>query len=614
MEEKANKVNYEALGLMCGIECHQQLEGRKLFCECPTLIKEENPDFTFTRRLRAVAGELGKADIAAMQEMQKGKYFLYEAYKDCDCLVEMDETPPRQVNEEALVTTLQVSKLLNARVLDGVQVMRKTVVDGSNTSGFQRTALVAVDGYLDTSNGRVGVPTITLEEDAARTVKNNPEHTVYRLDRLGIPLIELGTTANIASPEHCKEVAEMIGMLIRSTGKAKRGIGTIRQDVNVSIKGGARVEIKGAQELTLLPKLVELEAARQQALILIEKELKNISVQLEIKDVTTIMENAESKIIQKALGNNGVVLGLKLQKCDGILGREIQPGKRFGTECSERAKVIAGVGGIFHSDEELQKYGITEHHATEICSVLECSQGDAFVLVADSREKAEKALKAVADRINEAAQGVPSEVRKANEDGTTSYLRPMPGAARMYPETDIPLIPIPAEFIAKLEVPELIGKKIERYQKLGLGKDLAELTAKSEMPFLFDRCIAQFPKLKPSYIAEVLMTSARTIRRELNIEISPSDEDYTALFIAINKNEITKESVIDILKEKRPVAEIISNYKSISTEEVKEIIEKIIAANPEMPLNALIGKAMQELRGKAPGKLVVDMIKELGGK
>src|SRR3990167_7412137 len=229
------ELDYQKLGFKCGLEIHQQLEGKKLFCECPTINSNSEPNVKFERRLRAVAGETGEIDIAAKHEMQKGKKFIYEADSNDTCLVEYDEEPPHELNKQALETTLKIALLLNAKIIDEIQVMRKTVVDGSNVSGFQRTALVAMDGFIETSQGKVTIPTICLEEEAAQKLEEDSDFVKYRLDRLGIPLIEIATGTEIKNPEHARETASMIGMVLRSVDGVKRGLGTIRQDVNVSI-------------------------------------------------------------------------------------------------------------------------------------------------------------------------------------------------------------------------------------------------------------------------------------------------------------------------------------------------------------------------------------------
>ena len=257
-------LNYEKLGFMCGLEIHRQLETRKLFCKCPSIVHDEGePDFVVKRRLKASAGESGEIDTAALFEEKKGKEYIYEGKKTSSCLIELDEEPPIGPDHEALMAALEISLLLNAKPVDEVTFMRKIVIDGSNVSGFQRTALIATNGHIDTSLGKVPIPTICLEEEAAQKVEGEKDFVRYRIDRLGVALIEIATDASIKNPEHAKETAELIGKTIKSTGKVKSGIGTIRQDVNVSIRDRSRVEVKGFQELKSIPLVDETEVKRQ---------------------------------------------------------------------------------------------------------------------------------------------------------------------------------------------------------------------------------------------------------------------------------------------------------------------------------------------------------------
>ena len=603
--------NWQDLGLKCGIEIHQQLEGQKLFCKCPTQLRDDEPDTIFVRKIRASAGELGQIDKAAEQEMKKDKHFIYQAYNDTNCLVEMDEQPPLPVSKENLETTLTVAKLLKAKFVDEIQFMRKTIVNGSTTSGFQRTALIAQNGTITSETGTVKIPTIILEEEAAKEISQDKTSVTFRLDRLGIPLIEISTSPDIKTPEHCKEIAEKIGLLLRSTGKAKRGLGTIRQDVNVSIKDGTRVEIKGAQDLRALPKLVETEAFRQKKLLEIQQELRKRNakeIQLKIIDVTNILQHSGSKIINKAIQQGAKVLATKLPEFAGLLGKETQPGKRLGTEMSERAKIIAGINGIFHSDE-LPAYGIEQREIDELKGSLVCKQTDAFVIIADEKQRAERALTAVVQRANETMMGVPSEVRKANDDGTTSYLRPMPGASRMYPETDVQPIIISKKQTDEIKLPELIEDKVHRYETFGLNKDIAQTLAKTDKTTFFETAVKQYRKIKPAYIAELLIGAEKAVKTQFNTDINPTEEDFTTLFQALDKGEIAKENAITILKENKPVVDIIHNYKLISDSELKEILHSIVEQNKDLPFNALIGKAMQQLRGKAEGKKIAEILK-----
>ncbi|MBS3148579.1 Glu-tRNA(Gln) amidotransferase subunit GatE [Candidatus Woesearchaeota archaeon] len=599
--------------ITCGLEIHQQLNTKKLFCECESLVQEKEPDFTIKRKLRAVVGESGEIDVSAAQQAMKGKTYTYECYDQNCCLIELDEEPPRNIRLEAVNAAIQAGKLLDARFVDEAQTMRKTVVDGSNTSGFQRTTLIAHNGKLLTKHGTVNIPTIIVEEDSARLIKEDSESTTFRLDRLGIPLLEISTGPDIHTPEQAQEVAEQLGLLLRSSPYAKRGLGTIRQDVNVSIPGGTRVEIKGAQDLKMLPKLIEVEASRQAKLLEIASTLKKKGVKdvlCQIHDLTIALKNTQSKILLNALTTGGAILGIKLSSFKGLLGLEVAPGKRLGTELSEHGKTAAGIGGLFHSDE-LPNYGITQQEVELVIKHLDIGTNDAFILVADKKEKAEKALYAVIARAQDALLGVPKEVRRANEDGTTTFLRRMPGAARMYPETDCLPISLTKELIDSVDVPELIEHKIGRYEKMGLAKDLAELCAKSDKTELFDEFVKSFKQLKPAYIAEVILTSERNIKRQFNIEINPSNEDYCELLLSVEHDKISKESVLDILKENKPINTVIHKYHVLSDSQLQIELKKIIDENKGKPYNALIGEAMKKLRGKASGQKIAEMLKRL---
>jgi len=260
--------DYQKIGFKCGIEIHNRLNTKtKLFCGCKPTFSGNKLSSLIKRKLRAVAGELGQVDVAALYEYLRDRTFFYNCYPDETCLIETDEEPPHALNKEALEVVLQVALLLKAEIPDEIHIMRKTVIDGSNTCGFQRTAIVGMNGVLETTKGKVRITNICLEEESSGIVKQEGNEITYRLDRLGIPLIEIGTAPDIKDPEHAKEVAEKLGMLIRSTGKSQRGIGVTRQDVNVSIAKGARVEVKGVQELDAIPEIIENEIKRQQELI-----------------------------------------------------------------------------------------------------------------------------------------------------------------------------------------------------------------------------------------------------------------------------------------------------------------------------------------------------------
>jgi len=605
-------MSLEKLGLKCGIEIHQQLEGKKLFCNCPTLIRDDTPDFQITRVLRASAGESGEIDIAAKQEQLKQKQFIYQGYHDTTCLVETDSEPPHPLNQDALYTVLQFSKLTNANIIPIVQIMRKTVIDGSNTSGFQRTALVARNGLISTSEGDVRITGINIEEDACKIIEEKADQKIYRLDRLGIPLIEIGTAPDIKTPQQCLESAKKIGLLLRSLPGVKRGLGTIRQDVNVSIIGGTRVEIKGAQELRLLPLYVELEAKRQQELLKLRDELKDAHTKLnplEIIDITGLFLKSQAKIILKTIEKNGKILAIRVNWFSGIVGRELVPNYRIGTELSGRAKIKAGVGGIFHSDE-LPNYGITAEETQVIRRMLNCTDKDAFILVADQESKATIALNAVYERLQELWLGVPKEVRKANSDGTSAYMRPMPGAARMYPETDIPLV---KPDTTKITIPETLEEKAQRYQQqFQLSKDLAEFIAKSEHMPLFEELQQKYPSLKPAFIAETLTSTPFELKRKYNTDPDLLTEDnFRNLFLYLSQDKIHKDIVLDVLLDMVKGTFNIQKYAKLSTEELHKGINEVIQQNPNAPFSALMGLCIKKFQGKASGQFISEELKRI---
>ncbi|WP_324735639.1 Glu-tRNA(Gln) amidotransferase subunit GatE [Thermococcus sp. SY098] len=619
------ELNYKEIGLKVGLEIHRQLDTKKLFSPVPSELHEE-VDFTFQRRLRPTMSELGEIDQAALEEFKKGKTYVYEGnYKFSD-LVYMDEEPPHMPDEEALRVALQIAYLLNATPVDEVHFMRKIVIDGSNVSGFQRTAIIAMNGKVDTPWGSVGIPTICLEEDAARIIEREDGKVIYRIDRLGIPLVEIATTPDIHHPEQAKVVAKYIGDALRATRKVKRGLGTIRQDLNVSIKGGARIEIKGVQELDMIPIIIEREVMRQLNLLKIRDELKKRGadeedLKEEFYDVTDIFENTQSKIIARAIKKGGKVLALKLPKFRGLIGYEIQPGRRLGTEMADRAKKY--VKGIFHIDE-LPNYGITQEEVDAIIERLGLGEQDAFVLVAAEEEIAKKALREVLQRAKEALYGVPEETRRALPDGNTQYMRPLPGKARMYPETDIPPILITKEMKGEIlaNLPELPQAKVERYvREFKIDKSLAKTLVDDERDELFEELIEM--GVKPSLAASILVVVLKGLKKEVPID-NITDKHIKEAFKLYLDNKIAKEAFEEIFKElalhPEKSAFQVAEEKGLtllSPEEVEKIIDEIIQQNIDVikakgmgAMGMLMGRAMAKLRGKADGKLVSQLVRK----
>jgi glutamyl-tRNA(Gln) amidotransferase subunit E len=624
-------IDYSKIGLKAGLEVHQQLDtAAKLFCSCkPQLFKGE-PEVTFLRRLRPTQSELGQVDPAALFEFQKGVKILYEATRETACLVEMDEEPPHDLNGEAVEIALIAALMTRAKPVDEIHVMRKTVIDGSNTTGFQRTCVVALNGEIDIKGKKVPIQHVSLEEDAARKMGEEDQIIRYRIDRLGIPLIEVTTAPVIYSPQEAEETALTIGRILRATRKVRRGLGTIRQDLNISIRDGALTEIKGVQELELVSRVIENEVQRQLSLLKIrdklkEREVKEKDIKEEFVDVTSVFIQTKCKVILKAIEQNKRVLAVKLPKFAGLLKRELALGMKLGAEMAEIARFWGRVGGIFHTDE-LPAYGITVDEVNQLGRLIKSEPLDAVVFVADTLENATDALKAVAQRAREAVKGVPEETRAANPDGTTRYMRPRPGAARMYPETDVPPIQLTREYLKKLrsQLPELPEQKMRRLMKeYGLNRKLAKQILDSEYGDLFE-AVAKETGVSPTVIAVALTETLKALRREgINVEAA-TDGQFRELFSLIGSGETTKEAIPEIITwlSKHEGATAKEAIKSlglamIAQKELERIIDDLIERNKSLveergkgAFGPLMGMIMKKVRGRVKAEMVSGILKK----
>ncbi|MAH48593.1 Glu-tRNA(Gln) amidotransferase GatDE subunit E [Candidatus Pacearchaeota archaeon] len=481
--------------IKAGLEIHQQLDTHKLFCTCPSLLRTEKPQFTIERKLNPVVGETGKIDIAAEYEKTKNKKFIYEVY-DTNCLVELDEEPPHQINPQALDIAIQIALLFNCKIFPVTQIMRKTVVDGSNTSGFQRTVLIAHDGHIETSEGKVGIETIALEEDAARIISHEDDQSTFRLDRLGIPLVEITTKPDLKSPEQIKEAALKIGEILRAAN-VKRGIGTIRQDLNISTPSHPRVEIKGFQNPKIMIKTIENEVERQKI---------NVSQ-------------------SSGRANN------KRPKDD-----KIRDANR--------------VGGV-------------------------------------SPPK--------------------SHVRKTNPDATTSFLRPMPGAARMYPETDHPLLKISRQIInhAKNNLPKLTSEHRSYLKEFGLNNELIQLLIKEKRMQDFEYLLNIYNN--PQLVAKSLTIFSKEIEAKENKKLNI--DTLELIFEAVAKNQISENQVKTIMQK---IAQGQSLKQAMQKQKInlKEEIQKLIQEKPGLSQGAYMGLIMGKFKGAVNGNEVAEELEK----
>ncbi|MFT4868240.1 MAG: glutamyl-tRNA(Gln) amidotransferase subunit E [Candidatus Nanohaloarchaea archaeon] len=599
-------INYEKLGFKCGIEIHQQLATEtKLFCQCPINIGNETADATVERFLRAVKGESGGKDVAAEVEEMKDRKFVYNYYQDTNCLVELDEEPPHEMDEEALETALKFTRMVNAEIPDEIQVMRKMVIDGSNTSGFQRTAMIGLDGELETETGTVSIEDIELEEESAGIHERTQNKAVYDLDRLGVPLVEVGTDASIKNPEHAREVAQKIGMLLRSTGKARRGLGTIRQDVNVSIEDGARVEIKGFQDVGNIDKLIELEVERQKNLVELGKELDS-EAEVAGDNVTHIFEGTDNEIVSTVLENNGAVYALKIPEMTGKMKQKISGDRYVAKELVDYAR-NQGPRGIIHTDEDISGYGLREEF-DELADIFEKDEEDVIAIIAAEKQKAKNAAEEVQRRAEMLYTGtVPEETRSAEQDFTTSYSRPLPGAARMYPETDIPPIQVSDDRVDEIDqnLPDTLEEREEKYSE-EIGEELASQIVHSEKLLTFENLKEKFD---PKLVANTLTNIYSQLESE-GVKVEKlAEEQLEPLFEAVEEEVLAKGDIEKVLEKmiQMPSEEAIEEVAESKTgeEEIREVVQDVLDDKEEM-IEEQGMRAQGALMGVVMGRVEAD--------
>jgi glutamyl-tRNA(Gln) amidotransferase subunit E len=607
-----------------GLEVHQQLATGKLFCACPAELVEATAG-SFSRRLRPTGGERRAVDAAAAFQASRGLLYRYESGPS-NCLVEMDEEPPHPINEQALDVALTLALLLEARPVDEIEVMRKIVVDGSNTSGFQRTALIAVDGRLTLGSRQYSILSICLEEDAARKVRESGEEVVYRLDRLGIPLIEIATGPDITSGAEAREVAEEIGALLRSTRKVRRGIGTIREDLNVSAEGGARIEIKGVQELKKIHEYVDREEGRQRTLLGVRDALgrrSGAAIDPTPVDVSPLLTAVASGPLSPATRGKGPALALKLPGFAGLLRSPPGSDERLGRELADQART-AGLRGLVHSDE-LPGQGVDEGLLAGLRRHLGLGEQDAFVLVADRSEaRCRAALDRIARRAAVARDGIPAETRDPLPDGRTRYSRPLPGRDRMYPETDVPPIPVGEDRLARLrdvlpERPAALRARLAR--QYGLNDEVVRQIVYADLLEPFEALTAR--GRAPAMVARLLTQQLPEVGSpEGAPPFEPSTELLDGLLRAAEDGRVAKEglpAVLGALARGAPTVDAAiagAGLSSMSHEELVQLIEGLVSRQAELvrargadAFSPLMGDVMREVRGRRDGREVAEELR-----
>lgn len=533
--------DYDALGFMSGLEVHQQLHTTsKLFCRCPAGHSVATFDAEVLRHMRPTLSELGEYDGTALMEFKTRKDIVYRLERGTVCTYEMDDTPPFELDGEAARIALDLCLMFDLNLVSELHVMRKQYLDGSIPTGFQRTIMMGLDGAVPFRVPDLGVDKtlrirqLSLEEDSCREVSDVGHRITFRTDRLGMPLTEVVTEPDLLTPWEVQAGARTVAQATRAVGRVRRGPGAARQDVNVSIAGGRRIEIKGVHHHRGLPRLVHVEAFRQLNLLRIRDELHRRGVSREsllvpgglpwevsplVADATAILKRSEYTPIRETLqetpahprghhgserrprSGNGFVCAVRLPGFAGILARPTQPGVTFANELADRVRVIACLTArpfMIHSD--IKGYGLSNAEWRQLRSTLQADRGDSIVVVWGPREDCATAARELFLRAAEALEGIPSETRQAYRDGTTGFERILPGPDRMYPDTDTPPLPVPDAWIerAKLQLPERPWQRADRYRALGLGEHEAARLVDAPWASLFDDVVAAADLTKES--------------------------------------------------------------------------------------------------------------------
>ncbi len=626
MRKDLPPVDFEKLGFKCGLEIHQQLDTeKKLFCHCPVGLRHDPPDATILRHMRPTLSELGEYDGTALMEFKTKKQVIYQLNRGSTCTYEMDDTPPFEINQQALDIAIELAMLLHCSIVDEIHISRKQYLDGSIPTGFQRTVVVGVEGWVPYKDRKIRIVQICLEEDACREISDIGHTITFKADRLSTPLVEVITYPDMLNPDEAMEVNEIIGRMLKASGKVRRGIGSVRQDVNVSINGGTRVEIKGVAKTGYVRDLTYIEALRQKALLDIRDTIKSRGISrkslvLTKHDLTSILSSTESLSIRTALNSGGSVKCAKLTGFAGLLKYPVQPGKTFSSEFAGRIRVIACLDkmpNIFHSDAQ-DESELTQDEWTQIKEITDCKLTDVVIVVWGADDDVETALEEIKFRALDAIRGVPNETRQDIGNGITDFERILPGPDRMYPDTDLPPIPISKERLDRIEsnLPERSWDTEQRWRELGIRDDIIKPLVISDRKNVFDRIISTC-EVDPNEVGAVITQTIKSLRRKGFNTSRITDNDLVDLFAAYSNKKFTREAIPMLLTEfckssnPKDIADIIGkhDFSPVSEDQLRIIINDEIAKTSEKHFATdsqraeyVMGRIRQQLLGKVSGK------------
>ncbi len=617
--------DYKKVGFKSGLEIHQQLlTEKKLFCRCPAGKYSKEYDAEILRHMRPTLSEMGVYDGTALMEFKTKKNIIYHIKRETVCTYEMDDTPPFLINDDALDIAIGIGMLYNCNLVDELHIARKQYLDGSIPTGFQRTAIYALDGWIPYKNKKIKIVQMSIEEDSCREVSDIFHERVYLTDRLGMPLIETVTEPAMQTPKEVAEVAWQCSKLVRSTQKVRRGMGAAREDVNVSVEGGTRVEIKGVPQISLIPLLTYNEAMRQWNLLRLREELKKRGItpetfKAESYDITKLLKKVHYAPLKSAADSGMKLSAVVLRGFKDLLHWQTQTDTYFSKEISDRVRVIAcltNIPNVIHSDSKSDT--ITSSDWQKVKKFTNATDSDTMVIVWGSEEDVQTAVNEIIIRAREATIGIPSETRQALSDGTNGFERILPGADRMYPDTDLPPKKITKEKLDNIKqgLPEQFWKRIEWYSKLGIPKDTVEELSVSKYAELFKKAVNEW-EINPTTAAVFLIQFPKRLKKYGILEEWLNETLLENILKSYADGRIPKDALLIKLRTTAELGafteEVISN--PADEKEINDIIknlgsgfEKIKLFNPENKNALLMGMIMKKLRGKVPAKIVADKI------
>jgi len=622
------EADYRTVGFKSGLEIHQQLlTDKKLFCRCPAGVYSEEYDAEILRHMRPTLSELGEYDGTALMEFKTKKEIIYRINRNTVCTYEMDDTPPFLINEDALDIALGIGMLYNCKLVDELHIARKQYLDGSIPTGFQRTAIYALDGWIPYKDRKIKIVQMSIEEDSCREVSDISHNRIYLTDRLGMPLIETVTGPDMRYPSEVAEVAWICAKLVRSTHKVRRGIGAARQDVNVSVEGGTRIEIKGVPKIGMIPLLTHNEAMRQWNLLRLKEELNKRGITTETfiakdYDITSIIKKPHYIPLKNAVESKSKIRCVVLNGFKDLLHWQTQPDTYFSKEISDRVRVIAclnTIPNIIHSDSKTDT--ITSSDWQKVKKYVEATDDDTLIIVWGSDNDIQTAVNEIIIRSREATIGIPSETRQALSDGTNGFERILPGADRMYPDTDLPPKQIASDRIEKIKswLPEQFWKRQSWYKDLGIPPDTIDELSISKYAELFRKAVNDW-KINPVTAAVVLVQYPKRLRKSyLNIE-SIDEKMLSSILKAFAEGKLTSDFILSALKMSAElgmfVEEIIPQPISEADLEkeillAEEQMQKMKFIKKENAVSIMMGILMKKLRGRISARKVSQKVSHL---